>query len=110
MKSNQFYSGDQYFSPTNNFTRLKLTATKNFYRLFFLLNKNHITEIFKKNYQIYYTIIWLSGVGYGRVVKKGKFTAADQSKLDSSGKEEELHVDVIFDGQIDLAINFLFLK
>ena len=32
-----------------------------------------------KNYQTYYTIIQLSGVGEGRVVKKEKFTAADQS-------------------------------
>ena len=73
MKSDQFFSGDQYFPPTNNFTRLKLTPTKNFYQLFFLLNKDQIMEILKKNYQIYYTIIWLSGVGWGRVVKKGKF-------------------------------------
>ena len=29
MKSDQFFSCDQYFSPTNNFTRLKLTPTKN---------------------------------------------------------------------------------
>ena len=41
-------SGGQYFSPTNNFTRLKLTPTKNFYQLFFLLNKNQITEILKQ--------------------------------------------------------------
>ena len=46
VKSDQFFSGDQYFSPTNNFTRLKLTPTKTFYQLFFLLNKNQITEIF----------------------------------------------------------------
>ena len=72
MKSDQFFSGDQYFSPPNNFTRLKLTLTKNIYQLFFLLNKNQITEILKKN-QIYYTIIWLSGVDWWRVVKKGKF-------------------------------------
>ena len=40
VESNQFFSDNQYFSPTNNFNRLKLTLTKNFYRLFFLLNKN----------------------------------------------------------------------
>ena len=53
--------------------------------------------------------IWLSGVRYGNVVKKGKFTAADQSKLvihtDSSSEEvEDLHLDVNFDEPIDLAI------
>ena len=36
-----FFSGDQYFSPTNNFTRLKLKPTQNFYQLYFLLNKFH---------------------------------------------------------------------
>ena len=45
-----------------------------------------------------------------KVVKKGNFTAADQSKLvshtDSSSQEEEdLHVDVNFDEPVDLAIN-----
>ena len=45
MESDQFFIGEQYFSPTNNF---KLTPTKNFYQLFFLLNKNQIAEIFKK--------------------------------------------------------------
>ena len=63
VKCDQSFSDDQNFSPTNNFTRLKLTTTKNFYQLFFLLNKNQITENLKKNYQIYYTITWLSGVG-----------------------------------------------
>ena len=61
MKSDQFFNGDQYFFPTNNFPRLVLAPTKNFYQLFFLLNTNRITEILEKNYQIYYTIIWLSG-------------------------------------------------
>ena len=32
---------------TNNFARLKLTPTKNFYQLFFLLSKNQITETLK---------------------------------------------------------------
>ena len=50
LKSDQFFSGGQYFSPTNNFTRLNLTPIKNFYQLFFLPNKNQITEI------------WLNGV------------------------------------------------
>ena len=31
VKSNLLFSGDQYFSLTNNFTRLILTPTKNFY-------------------------------------------------------------------------------
>ena len=80
VKSDQFFSGDRYFYPTDNFTLLKLTQTKHFYLLLFLLNKNQIREILKKNYQIYYTIVWLSDVGSGSVVKKGKFTAADRSK------------------------------
>ena len=48
VKSDQFFSGDQYFSPANNFTRLKLSLTKNFYQLFFLLNKNQVIEILKQ--------------------------------------------------------------
>ena len=43
-----FYSSDQYFTLTNNFTRLKLAPIKKFVQLFFLLNKNQVTEIFKK--------------------------------------------------------------
>ena len=35
LKTDQFFSGDQYFSPTNNITRMKLTPTKNFYQSFF---------------------------------------------------------------------------
>ena len=58
-------------------------------------------------YQIYYTIIWLSGVGSGRADNKGKFMAADKSKLvvytDISTEEED--VDVNIDEPIDLAIN-----
>ena len=119
VKSDQFFSGDRDFYPTNNFTLLKLTQTKHFYLLLFLLNKNQIREILKKNYQIYYAIIWLSDVGWGSVVKKGKFTAADQSKLvsctgsSSEEEEEDVHADVSFDELIHLAINnffFLFLK
>ena len=45
VKSEQFLSGDQYFSSTSSFTRLKLTLANNFYQLYFLLNKNQITEI-----------------------------------------------------------------
>ena len=48
VKSDESFSGEKFFSPTNNFTRLKLTQTKNFYQLFILLNKNQITEIIKK--------------------------------------------------------------
>ena len=36
MKSDQFFSGDQNFSPTNNFTGLKLTQTKSFISYSFL--------------------------------------------------------------------------
>ena len=35
LKTDQFFSDDQNFSPTNSFTRIKLTATKNFCQLFF---------------------------------------------------------------------------
>ena len=61
-------------------------------------------EIFKKNYQIYYTINWLSDVGQGKVVKKEKFTGPDQLKLvsytnSSCEEEEDLHVDVILMNQ-----------
>ena len=63
VKSEQLLIDDQHFSPTNYFTRLKLTPSKNFYQLFLFLNKNQTTKIFKKNYQIYYTIVWLSGDG-----------------------------------------------
>ena len=62
VKSDQLFSGEKDFSPTNNFTRLKLSPTKNFYQLFSLLNKNQITDTIKK-LPIYYTEIWLSGVG-----------------------------------------------
>ena len=48
MKKDQLFSGDQYFCTTNNYTRLKLTLTKTFYQLFFLLNKNQIMETLKK--------------------------------------------------------------
>ena len=51
----------------------------------------------------------MSDVGKGRVVKKGQFTTADQSKLvsytDSSSEEEDPHVDVNFDEPVDLVIN-----
>ena len=102
------------FSPTNNFTRLKLTRTKNFYQLFFLLNKNQITKSFKK-------IVDYNGVNdevgsdEAAIIidtdqsRPVSHTAADQSKLvsytDSSSEEEDLHVDVNFDEPTDLAIN-----
>ena len=47
VKSDQFCSGDQYFSLTNNLTQLKLTPTKSFYQLFFLVNKSQITGILR---------------------------------------------------------------
>ena len=30
VKSDQFFSGEQYFSPSINFTRIELTLSKNF--------------------------------------------------------------------------------
>ena len=48
VKNDKLFCGDQYFSPTYNYTRLKLTPIKIFYQLFFLLKKNQITEILKK--------------------------------------------------------------
>ena len=35
VKVDQFFSGDQYFSPINNFAQLKLTPTKNFFVSYF---------------------------------------------------------------------------
>ena len=68
----KFFSGGQYFSPTNNFTRLKLISIKNFYQLFFLLNKNEITEILKKlSDLLYHNLIEWRWVG--KMVKKMKF-------------------------------------
>ena len=52
MKRDQTFIGDQYFPPSNNFTQLKLIPIKNFYQLFFLLNKNQITKIWKKVIQL----------------------------------------------------------
>ena len=59
MKSDHFFRGDQYFSPT-----------KNSYQLFFLMYINQITETLKKN-QINYIVIWLSDVGREGQLKKG---------------------------------------
>ena len=54
------------FFPTNNFTRLKLFSTKNFYQLFFFLNKNQITEILKKlSDLLYHNLIEWRWVGKG---------------------------------------------
>ena len=90
----------QYFSPTNNFTQLRLTLTKNFYQLFLLLNKNQITEILKT----------LSDILYYNLAEQ--LWVGKDSCTDSSSEEvEDLHVDFNFDEPIDLAlINFLFLK
>ena len=79
VKRDQFFSGDQYFFPINNFTRLKLTPSKNFYQLYFLLNKNQIPEISKKlSNLLYHNLVEWPWVGKGS--KKGKFTADDQLK------------------------------
>ena len=124
VKSDQFFIGDRYFPPTNSFTRLKLTPTKTFYQLFFLLNKNQITEILKKIIR-FITVNRVndevsSNDDEAAIVietdqsKPVSHTGADQSKLvsytDSDSEEKYLHVDVNFDEPIDLAINFLFLK
>ena len=72
MKSDQFFNGDQYFSPTKNFSRLKLTPTKKIYQLFFLLSTNQITEILKKKSDLlYHNLVEWRWVG--KVVKKEKF-------------------------------------
>ena len=64
VKRDQFFSGDHYLSPTNNFPRLKLTPIKNFYQLTFLLNKNQITETFKKlSYLLYDNLVEWRWVG-----------------------------------------------
>ena len=66
VKSDQLFSGDHYFSPTNNFTRLKLTPTKTFYQLFFLLNKKQITEILSKlSDLLYHDLVKWRWVGKG---------------------------------------------
>ena len=85
------------FSVVPKITRLKSSSTKYFYQLVFLLNKHQITEIFKKRYHIYHTVIWLSGVDQSNLV----------NYTDSSSEEdgEDLGVDVNFDEPIDLAIN-----
>ena len=85
------------FSVVTKITRLKSSPTKYFYQLVFLLNKHQITEIFKKRYHIYHTVIWLSGVDQSNLV----------NYTDSSSEEdgEDLGVDVNFDEPIDLAIN-----
>ena len=64
--------GDQYFSPTNNFTRPKLTANKNFYQLFFLLNKNQITEFLN----LYDNLVKRRWVGRGSLKRKEKWVVS----------------------------------
>ena len=93
VKRDEFFSGDQYFSPTNNFTQLKLTPTKNFYQLFFHKIKSQITEHLKKlSDLLYHTLVeW-------RLVGKGSYS-------DNSSEEEDLNIDVNFDESTDLVIN-----
>ena len=73
VKSDQFFSGDQYFSSTSNFTWPNITPTENVYQLFYLLNKNQIMETLKKKYRIYYKIIWLSGVTRQLIIQNWSF-------------------------------------
>ena len=47
VKSDQYISGNQYFPPTNNFTRLKLTPTKSFYNI---LQSNFLERVLKFSY------------------------------------------------------------
>ena len=63
VKRDQFFTGDQYFSTTNNFTRLKLKTSK-----YFLLSKNQITEILKKHISdlLYHNLVEWRWVGKGR--------------------------------------------
>ena len=91
VKSDNIFCSKQYFCPTNNFTRLKLTPIKNFYQLFFLLNKKQITQILKKlSGLLYHNLVERRWVGKCRKVaivletdqsKPVRQTAADQSKL-----------------------------
>ena len=93
MKSDRFFSGDQYFSPTNNFTRLKLTLTKNFYQLFSLLNK--ILLLLKFSYPEQKTFEKMTNFVYPlmlmtkkAVIKKKlvSHTAADQTEFQRNKK------------------------
>ena len=62
----QIFCGDQYFSPTYNYTRLKLTPTRIFYQLFFLLKKNQIMEILKElSYLLCHILVEWRWVGKG---------------------------------------------
>ena len=58
---------------TNTFTGLKLRPIKNFYPLFFLLNKNKVTEILKKILDLLYhnLVVW-HWIGTGNL--KSKFS------------------------------------
>ena len=47
VKSDQYISGNQYFPPTNNFTRLKLTPTKSFYNV---LQSNFLERVLNFSY------------------------------------------------------------
>ena len=93
MKSDRFFSGDQYFFPTNNFTRLKLTPTKNFYQLFSLLNK--ILLLLKFSYPEQKTFEKMTNFVYPlmlmtkkAVIKKKlvSHTAADQTEFQRNKK------------------------
>ena len=66
VKGDQLFNGDQYFSPTNNLTQLKLTLIENFYELLFVLNKNQITETLKKlSYLLCRNLVEYRWVGKG---------------------------------------------
>ena len=48
VKSDQFFSGDQYFSATNNFIRLKLTPVFFVFVFYFFTDKVSFFFVFKK--------------------------------------------------------------
>ena len=61
-KSDQFFCGDQYLYRPKNFKRPSNTDQK-FLSVIFSPEYKPYNWNIKKSYQIYHTIIWLSGVG-----------------------------------------------
>ena len=106
VKSDQFFSGDQYFSSTSNFTWLNITPTENVYQLFYLLNKNQIMETLKKNYRIYYNITWLSGVTRQLIIQNWSFALIVVVKK----KKTSTLMLILMNQMTRPLINFLFLK
>ena len=125
MKSDQFFSGDHYFSPINNFTRLKLKSTKTAYNV---LQSNFLEKVLNLFYHIFgilnsfsnpctsetiychFLVIFKSAAQINNPLRTAHplHTEAGQPKLvsytDNSSEEEDLHVDANFDQPIDLTI------